>query len=169
MGFEPTTFCMASRRSSQLSYIRADEKYSRGSRGRIQRFVHEPCPPARCAPDGRRCTSPSDPARERVGVGDELAQCLVLDLVLAAHLLARAAPSRTRPPARSPALDRRLEAGDQGAVLRHVVRRHADRLALRVEHGSVLGLEHVTVGRRAGIAARAAVGGEPRLHRRASS
>jgi hypothetical protein len=23
MGFEPTTFCMASRRSSQLSYIRA--------------------------------------------------------------------------------------------------------------------------------------------------
>jgi hypothetical protein len=24
MGFEPTTFCMASRRSSQLSYIRAN-------------------------------------------------------------------------------------------------------------------------------------------------
>jgi hypothetical protein len=24
MGFEPTTFCMASRLSSQLSYIRAD-------------------------------------------------------------------------------------------------------------------------------------------------
>jgi hypothetical protein len=29
MGFEPTTFCMASRRSSQLSYIREGEKYSR--------------------------------------------------------------------------------------------------------------------------------------------
>ena len=28
MGFEPTTFCMASRRSSQLSYIRAVAKYS---------------------------------------------------------------------------------------------------------------------------------------------
>jgi hypothetical protein len=28
MGFEPTTFCMASRRSSQLSYIRAEAKYS---------------------------------------------------------------------------------------------------------------------------------------------
>ena len=29
MGFEPTTFCMASRRSSQLSYIRERRKYSR--------------------------------------------------------------------------------------------------------------------------------------------
>jgi hypothetical protein len=30
MGFEPTTFCMASRRSSQLSYIREFAQYSRG-------------------------------------------------------------------------------------------------------------------------------------------
>ncbi len=30
MGFEPTTFCMASRRSSQLSYSRAREQYRRG-------------------------------------------------------------------------------------------------------------------------------------------
>src|SRR5947209_20225806 len=30
MGLEPTTFCMASRRSSQLSYIRADADYSGG-------------------------------------------------------------------------------------------------------------------------------------------
>jgi hypothetical protein len=31
MGLEPTTFCMASRRSSQLSYIRPDgAEYSRG-------------------------------------------------------------------------------------------------------------------------------------------
>jgi hypothetical protein len=30
MGLEPTTFCMASRRSSQLSYIRASTNYSRG-------------------------------------------------------------------------------------------------------------------------------------------
>src|SRR5579862_3013454 len=28
MGLEPTTFCMASRRSSQLSYIRARRQYS---------------------------------------------------------------------------------------------------------------------------------------------
>ena len=31
MGLEPTTFCMASRRSSQLSYIRAGAKYSPAS------------------------------------------------------------------------------------------------------------------------------------------
>ena len=30
MGLEPTTFCMASRRSSQLSYIRVGRKYSDG-------------------------------------------------------------------------------------------------------------------------------------------
>jgi hypothetical protein len=29
MGLEPTTFCMASRRSSQLSYIRAEANLSR--------------------------------------------------------------------------------------------------------------------------------------------
>jgi hypothetical protein len=29
MGLEPTTFCMASRRSSQLSYIRESGQYSR--------------------------------------------------------------------------------------------------------------------------------------------
>ena len=29
-GFEPSTFCMASRRSSQLSYSRAGAEYSRG-------------------------------------------------------------------------------------------------------------------------------------------
>jgi hypothetical protein len=28
MGLEPTTFCMASRRSSQLSYIRVAAQYS---------------------------------------------------------------------------------------------------------------------------------------------
>jgi hypothetical protein len=28
MGLEPTTFCMASRRSSQLSYIRVGPQYS---------------------------------------------------------------------------------------------------------------------------------------------
>src|SRR5437016_14433169 len=42
MGLEPTTFCMASRRSSQLSYIRAGANYSLGSARRIERFVDEP-------------------------------------------------------------------------------------------------------------------------------
>jgi hypothetical protein len=32
-GLEPSTFCMASRRSSQLSYIREGAQYSRGSDG----------------------------------------------------------------------------------------------------------------------------------------
>jgi hypothetical protein len=31
MGLEPTTFCMASRRSSQLSYIREPADYSRSA------------------------------------------------------------------------------------------------------------------------------------------
>ncbi len=30
MGFEPTTFCMASRRSSQLSYSRMNASLARG-------------------------------------------------------------------------------------------------------------------------------------------
>jgi hypothetical protein len=33
MGLEPTTFCMASRRSSQLSYIRNGPEYSLGGPG----------------------------------------------------------------------------------------------------------------------------------------
>ena len=32
-GLEPSTFCMASRRSSQLSYIRTRPQYSRGFSG----------------------------------------------------------------------------------------------------------------------------------------
>jgi hypothetical protein len=32
MGLEPTTFCMASRRSSQLSYIRVGGQYSGAQR-----------------------------------------------------------------------------------------------------------------------------------------
>ena len=62
MGLEPTTFCMASRRSSQLSYIRGVVKYSRGSgagriragRGPRSRGGRR----ARCAPGGRRGTRP---------------------------------------------------------------------------------------------------------------
>jgi hypothetical protein len=37
MGFEPTTFCMASRRSSQLSYSRTRAQYSRGPAGDFAR------------------------------------------------------------------------------------------------------------------------------------
>src|SRR6476646_1026051 len=42
MGFEPTTFCMASRRSSQLSYSRAKEDSSpRRSASRVEGLVDE--------------------------------------------------------------------------------------------------------------------------------
>ena len=42
MGLEPTTFCMASRCSSQLSYIRGTRlSIAAALRGRIQRFVHQ--------------------------------------------------------------------------------------------------------------------------------
>ena len=53
---------------------------------------------------------------------------------------------------------------EQRAVLRDVVRRDADRLAARVQHGPVSGLEHVGECGRAGIAAGAAVRVERRLH-----
>ena len=39
MGLEPTTFCMASRCSSQLSYIRAEEKYSLACAASLRRFA----------------------------------------------------------------------------------------------------------------------------------
>ena len=47
MGLEPTTFCMASRRSSQLSYIRVGRQYSarlpstRLLLGGVERLVDE--------------------------------------------------------------------------------------------------------------------------------
>jgi hypothetical protein len=39
MGFEPTTFCMASRRSSQLSYSRAAAHFTAGLAGPAYRRV----------------------------------------------------------------------------------------------------------------------------------
>ena len=43
MGLEPTTFSMARRRSSQLSYIRERAQYSRAQAGLgcVERLVHE--------------------------------------------------------------------------------------------------------------------------------
>ncbi len=43
MGLEPTTFCMASRRSSQLSYIRASAIIA-ATNGRAARRVAAPMP-----------------------------------------------------------------------------------------------------------------------------
>jgi hypothetical protein len=58
MGLEPTTFCMASRRSSQLSYIRAKAQYSRVDRTFRRRGSG---PPRRRSP----CQSSSPWARTR--------------------------------------------------------------------------------------------------------
>jgi hypothetical protein len=41
-GLEPSTFCMASRRSSQLSYIRKKSQYSPGHGGRGALWVARP-------------------------------------------------------------------------------------------------------------------------------
>ena len=59
---------------------------------------------------------------------------------------------------------RRLQSFDDGPILGDVVGRVADRLAVRGQDLAVLVLEDVGVGGRAGIAARAAVGEEARLH-----
>ena len=45
MGLEPTTFCMASRRSSQLSYIREGGEYSRVSEAGLASSPHTACSP----------------------------------------------------------------------------------------------------------------------------
>ncbi len=52
MGFEPTTFCMASRRSSQLSYSRTAAKYTDAGDGR------------RTAPDSAIAPTQASPARQ---------------------------------------------------------------------------------------------------------
>ncbi len=58
MGLEPTTFCMASRRSSQLSYIRVGPQYSLGLG--VQGLVDEAVgqfvmgPPDGGVPDSRK-------------------------------------------------------------------------------------------------------------------
>src|SRR5205807_10333589 len=84
MGLEPTTFCMASRRSSQLSYIRAEAILAADT---VERVVHEPV--------GELVVLTADggeddlwkPPRQALRLGLQLRERRVLDLVLAAHLL----------------------------------------------------------------------------------
>ena len=88
MGLEPTTFCMASRCSSQLSYIRV----SAASIAAASAAGPAPRSPggrrARCARGARPCSVTfSSRAAELRRLARELAQRLVLHLVLAAHLL----------------------------------------------------------------------------------
>src|SRR4029078_2773064 len=86
MGFEPTTFCMASRRSSQLSYIRVARRVY-PPLGAVQGLVHEAVGKLVVgAADGcvRHFLEPFGQFPLRAVKGS---QGIVLDLVLAAHLL----------------------------------------------------------------------------------
>ena len=104
-------------------------------------------------------------ARESGGAQGELAQRLVLDLVLAAHLLDEELGVGHDLDLGDGELECLREPGDETAVLGDVVRRDADRLAVRCEDGAVVALEDVCERGRPGVAARAAVGVETRLHR----
>src|SRR5581483_5367557 len=182
MGLEPTTFCMASRRSSQLSYIRERGQYSPGRRepvradpvrrdpsGAVEGLVHEPvCELVVLPADGAIADAP-ELARECGRAERELAQRLVLHAVLARHLLDEELRVRDDLDLVDAELERLLEAGDEGAVLGHVVGRDPDALAFRREDGAVVGLEDEAVRGGARVAARAAVGGEARLHRSTST
>src|SRR2546422_5420662 len=86
MGLEPTTFCMASRRSSQLSYIRERGKYSRALR-RIERLIDEAIGQLVVLAPHRAIAHVADLPGESRGLQRELPQRLVLHAILAGHLL----------------------------------------------------------------------------------
>ena len=62
-GLEPSTFCMASRRSSQLSYIRGRGNYS-GDPDAVSRRVAATSRAQRAAVSGSRSTTRSKTARK---------------------------------------------------------------------------------------------------------
>ena len=163
MGLEPTTFCMASRRSSQLSYIRGSGKYSRGRqrpapRSRAGR-------PARCARAARPCSDLPELPRERSQLASESSRSASFFTRYSPRIcLTRSSESETTSTSGTDSSTAFSSPAISAAVLGDVVRRDADRLAVRREHGPVLGLEHVAVRGRTGVAARAAVGEERRLH-----
>ncbi len=105
-----------------------------------------------------------DLARYARRVEEEVLERLVLHAVLAAHLLDEELRVGDDLELVDTRLDRAFESGDQGRILRDVVRRNADRLASRIEHGSVFGLEHEAVRGRPRVASGAPVGEEFRLH-----
>ena len=104
------------------------------------------------------------PPRQPPRILPETAERLVLHLVLAAHLLHEKLGVGDDLELLHAQLDRPLEAREERAVLRHVVRRRADRLAARVEHRPVRRLEDVAVRGRPRVPARAAVRREPSPH-----
>src|SRR5881392_777852 len=97
MGLEPTTFCMASRRSSQLSYIRvgasialvrrtpppARRGWRRPRSGCVQRLVHESVGELVVRAAHVAVVDVVELPREPSGLERELAKRLVLDFVFA--------------------------------------------------------------------------------------
>ena len=170
-GLEPSTFCMASRRSSQLSYIRASASISAVSAigcGPVEGLVDERVGQLVVLAPDRRVGDAAQPACERGRLVEQPAQRLVLHAVLAAHLpdeQLRVGHDLDLPQAE---LEGPAQTLDERPVLGDVVRRHPDHLAARIEHGAVQGLQHVAERSRPGVAARAAVGEEPGLQARNS-
>src|SRR6185437_746963 len=115
--------------------------------------------------DGRVAHLPESPG-ETCGLERELAECLVLDPVLAGHLLHE--ELRVGDDLADLQLGRALEAGDEAAVLGDVVRRDADRLPVGGKHRAVVRLEYVAECGGPWIPACAAVGEEAGLHETSS-
>src|SRR6266511_5685514 len=87
---EPSTFCMASRLSSQLSYIRARPSIATTSAARlgpVEGLVHEPVGQLVVLAAHRRVGDAADLPGQRGGLERERAERFVLHPILAAHLL----------------------------------------------------------------------------------
>src|SRR4029453_15891308 len=124
---------------------------SRSAAGRDQRLVHELVGQLVVLAPYGRVANLADPRSEVGSLLPQRAQGVLLDLPLAAHLMddeLRVGDDLALAPVQ---LARLPEALDGRPVLRDVVPRHPDRLAVRREHSSILGLEHVRVCGRAWI------------------
>src|SRR5581483_1165608 len=131
---------------------------------RVERLVDEPVGELVMRALHVTILDASEPPRKCRRLVVERPQARVLDAVLAAHLLHHQLGIGDQLELPHAELDRLPEAGDEPAVLGDVVGRRADRLPVRREDAAVVRLEHVTVRRRTGVAARAAVGEEPGPH-----
>src|SRR5918994_5984904 len=111
MGLEPTTFCMASRRSSQLSYIR--EAASIASLRTVESLVDEAIRKLVVLSPNRLERDVSQVSGEAHRLERELPQRLVLHPVLARHLLHHQLRVGDDVDVVDGELDRLLEAGDK--------------------------------------------------------
>ena len=160
-GFEPSTFCMASRRSSQLSYIRpgasrlvdyrpvvlASSSALLTSRSAsafsLATDVTNRHPPELPQPRHRLCVKRFEP--------------LVLDLVLPTHLLHQQLGIGQDFQFLGARFLSDLEAGQKSPIFSHVVRAHANHTADCIDHPAVRVLKDGADRPRTRIPARASV------------